>query len=311
MNIKQPIFMVGSERSGTTMLRLLLDHHPDIAFNLESMFLISQLSNDGSFPDMHAYRAWLASDRIFQHSHFFVDKNLDYKQLVNSFLTQKLGKKKHVGATVHYQFRKLNLLWPEAKYIYLVRDGRDVANSVKKIGFSGNDYESSKWWLQAEVEWEKAKENISDKQWIEVKYEQLTENPVQQLQRICEFIGVPFHDEMIHISTDSSYREPDPAYNYQWKKKMPQIEVQRIESLIGDRLVQRGYALSGLPRISVSAIGKKILSLDSKVNVYVYKVKKYGFLLTFGEIFARRFKLNGMQRRVAARVDQIIDRNLK
>lgn len=38
--IEPPFFLIGSERSGTTLLRLMLDHHPNIAFNLESGFLV-------------------------------------------------------------------------------------------------------------------------------------------------------------------------------------------------------------------------------------------------------------------------------
>lgn len=39
--IQQPIFLIGSERSGTTLLRLMLDRHPEIAFNAESEWLVT------------------------------------------------------------------------------------------------------------------------------------------------------------------------------------------------------------------------------------------------------------------------------
>jgi len=293
------------------MLRLLLNHHPDIAFNLESMFLISVMSDDGAFPDMQAYRTWLASDRVFQHSRFSIDESLDYQQLVDDFLIQKLGEKTVVGATIHHHYHRLNFLWPDAKYIYLLRDGRDVASSVKKIGFEGNHYESAKWWLRAEVEWEEAKKNLSKDNWIEIKYEQLTENPVQQLKRICAFVGVPYDDKVLDFSKDSSYKGPDSAYNFQWKRKTPQTEVQRIEALIGDRLVKRGYPLSGFPAIFISSVGKKVLRIDSRLKKYAFGVKRYGLLLCLGETIARRLKLRSVQERLSVKKDAIIDENLK
>ena len=50
--ILRPVFLVGSERSGTTLLRLMLDHHPDIAFNLESVYIVAKISEDGTFPEL-------------------------------------------------------------------------------------------------------------------------------------------------------------------------------------------------------------------------------------------------------------------
>ena len=64
--IRSPVFLIGAERSGTTLLRLMLDHHPDIAFNLESEFLVSRISDSGAFPDMAAYRRSLAAVLIRQ-----------------------------------------------------------------------------------------------------------------------------------------------------------------------------------------------------------------------------------------------------
>ena len=67
-------FLVGSERSGSTMFRLMLDHHPDIACNLESDFLVSQMTDQGEFPDVQEYASYLQQDRVFRHSRFVVDE---------------------------------------------------------------------------------------------------------------------------------------------------------------------------------------------------------------------------------------------
>jgi len=61
---------------------------------------------------------------------------------VNSFLVQKreLESKQFVGATVHRKFDKLLMIWPDAKFIHVVRDPRDVARSVVKMGRVGHVY---------------------------------------------------------------------------------------------------------------------------------------------------------------------------
>ena len=107
--IEQPVFLVGSERSGSTLLRLMLDHHPEIAFNLESEFLVEQISDEGVFPVMERYHDWLNQDRVFKHSNFDVDTHLDFVDLLNNFLRQKLVRdnKKFIGATVIHHFSSL------------------------------------------------------------------------------------------------------------------------------------------------------------------------------------------------------------
>ena len=107
----------------------MLDHHPEIAFNLESDFLVSRIADDGSFPDIGNYCEWLRNDRVFQHSHFEIKDNLEFVAMANDFLEQKRSRdrKALVGATIHKQFSKIGSIWTKAKYIYLLRDGRDVA----------------------------------------------------------------------------------------------------------------------------------------------------------------------------------------
>ena len=63
----QPIFLVGAERSGTTLLRLMLDCHPHIAFHSEFEFVVDYF-RDNSYPSLEDYYEHLATDRIFQSS---------------------------------------------------------------------------------------------------------------------------------------------------------------------------------------------------------------------------------------------------
>ncbi len=107
--IKRPYFIVGSERSGTTLLRLMLDYHPRLACLFEFDYSVDQVGADGSFPDLEDYRAWLPTRRSFYTSGASIDPSLNYRELVDSFLEQKRqrGGKEFIGGTVHRHFDRL------------------------------------------------------------------------------------------------------------------------------------------------------------------------------------------------------------
>lgn len=309
----QPIFLVGSERSGTTLLRLMLDHHPEIAFNLESEYMMSQVADDGAFPPMDAYRDWLARDRVFRHSRFAIDPDLDYVALLNDFLRQKRDRdgKRHVGATVHYHFSRLKWIWPDAKYIYLYRDGRDVARSVVQMGWAGNPYQAADWWLHAEREWESVRGHLPEGRWLEVRYEALIAEPRAELERICSFIGTKFDERLFDYTRDSSYEMPDPRLNYQWRKKMAPRDLRMVEAKIGTLLTRRGYELSGLPPLRVQPWDERLSHIQSRLATMMGRVRKFGLILFLRELVSRRLGLAAWNRSVMAEIDRVVDQGLR
>ena len=305
--VDAPIFLVGSERSGTTILRLMLDHHPRIAFNNESEYFVTQISEDGEYPGIERYHEWLTNHRIFQSSRFAIDMGLDFVALLNDFLIQKRSRdnKELVGATVHYQFRKLRRIWPRARYIYLYRDGRDVASSVVRMGWAGNVYVAADWWLKAEQEWDEVRPALGDDDWIEVRYEDLIASTRPQLERLCTFLGVEYSERMFDYVRRSTYQAPDVGLAYQWKTGMRKVDVQRLEEKLGERLLSRGYELSGHPRVPVPALARICLYLHSRVRAFVFRLGRYGIALTFQEILSRRLGLNQLHRNSVGKIDRI------
>jgi hypothetical protein len=291
----------------------MLDHHPEVAFNLESEFLCSQISDDGRFPEVPDYRDWLSNDRVFRHSNFQINENLDFRALLNDFLEQKRVRdhKSIVGATVHLDYQRLRYVWPNAKYIYIYRDPRDVANSVMQMGWAGNVYVASDHWLKAEAEWSLLKPHLTADKWIEVRYEELIANTVPELRRICEFMGVEYTEKMFDYTKNSTYAAPDIRLNYQWKRKMAPADIQRLESKLRDPIVKRGYALSDHPKIHLSYHTKKWLQLQSRISKIRFRIKRYGALLTMQEMLARRLALKNPHRKYMRKMDVITDALLK
>ncbi|HXS20504.1 MAG TPA: sulfotransferase [Steroidobacteraceae bacterium] len=311
--MESPVFLVGSERSGTTLLRLMLDHHPDIAFNLESEFLVSEVSDWGVFPKVADYRRKLREDRVFRHSGFEIADDLDFPALVNDFLFQKLerDRKRVVGATVHYGFSRLKYLWPRAKYIYLLRDGRDVAASVVEMGWAGNAFAGTKWWLDAEREWAEFKSSLPRDRWIEVRYEDLVADSEAQLQRVCDLIGVKYSPRMFDYAESSSYSLPDPAQVAKWRRKLPPRDLQYLEAQIGPQLAARGYELCCTRPQRIGPTHMQWLEWRSRVKLLQRRIAKFGFWLFALELASRRLGCRSINSRARHAIDTIIDQNLK
>ena len=175
----------------------MLDHHPEIAFEKEFDFVVTKVSDAGEFPSPHDYLEWIATVR---GANYAIDRSLDYRELVNDFLRQKQaasGGKPHVGATVHRNFDRLRFLWPDARYIHLVRDPRDVARSVVQKGWAGNIYQASEFWIQAENCWDSLVTQLTSDQAIEIHYEDLVMRTEAVLTEICRFVGVDYSEKML------------------------------------------------------------------------------------------------------------------
>ncbi len=197
--VRNPIFLVGSERSGTTLLRLILNSHPQIAFHFESDFIIPPMHSNGGFPvgaDLRNYQDWLRTDYTFSVSGFNIDESLTYHELIHSFLRQKVvhAGKPIIGMTVHKQFEFLPQLFPEARFIHIIRDGRDVSYSAMQMGWYGNEWAATEVWKEAIASYDILTNQVVPENILEVRFEKLTDESKSELARITEFIGVPFDD---------------------------------------------------------------------------------------------------------------------
>ena len=305
--VKQPIFLVGAERSGTTLLRLMLDHNSQLAWCNEFEYVVDLISNEGYYPQLEVYYEWLGSHRIFQDTNFEIDASLDYLQLVNSFLIQKQvgNAKQFVGATVHRHFDKLLPIWPGAKFIHIIRDGRDVSRSCINMGWAGNVWTGVERWIEAENLWEDLSKSLSRKQKIEITYESLISQPTQTLEAICDFIGVPFEAEMLNYHENTSYSPPDPKLIQQWKNKLSQREIQLVESRISSMLLERNYKLSGLPLIEVTSLKKRLLRKQDWFERVKFRVNRFGLSLFLADYFSRLLQINSWQKNIKLKKNAI------
>ena len=308
-----PIFLVGAERSGTTLLRLMLDSHPKLAWCNEFEYAVDLISASGEWPELNTYYQWLETHRIFQATNFKIDSTLNYPQLIESFLIQKRtrDRKQLVGATVHRNFDRLLKLWSNAKFIHIVRDGRDVARSCMGMGWAGNVWTGVERWIEAENLWADLSQSLSDDRKIDVTYESLISNPENVLKDICDFLEISFESQMLTYDKTTSYDLPDAKFIYQWKHKLSNREIQLIESRIGNMLLEKNYELSNLPTIEVTSAMVQKLKLQDWLKRVQFRIDRFGLPLFFADSLSRNLQLNSWRKNIRLKMNDIEELYLK
>lgn len=306
------MFLVGSERSGTTLLRLMLDHHPEIAFEKEFDFAVAKVSDTGELPSLHSYLDWIAT---VHGADYAINRSLGYRELVNDFLRQKQaasGDKQYVGATIHRNFDRLRFLWPDARYIHLVRDPRDVARSVVQKGWAGNIYQASDFWIQAENCWDSLVTHLTGDQAIEIHYEDLVTRTEVVLAEICRFVGVEYSEEMLEYPADApQYPPPDPTLVAQWKTRLPPRDVGMVELRTARLMESRGYARSVHPLPKISPLKHQLLLAVARLRRFRTRLDVFGPRVVAIDVLGRRLGIRRLakhaQRRINAVQQSLID----
>lgn len=280
-------FLVASVRSGSTLLRLMLDAHPEISNPGECDFLFDQVDDDGRLPDPAEYAKWLAANRIFLAKKLQVSPG-PYRELMDSFQQQLAAGAGVLVMNVHRHFERIPFVFPGARYIHLVRDPRDVARSCIALGWAGNVYHGADIWQQAELSWRRLRARLRSDQFIEVKYEDLINDVNGGLRAICRFLGVEYSEQMMSYATNSTYSLPDKALLGQWKKRYTPRELQLVEGKIGALLAEHGYEAGGHGAIRPGRWQSLQLSMQNRLSRARFQIRRYGWRLYLEDHLASR-----------------------
>ena len=301
-----PVFLVGSERSGTTLLRLMLDHHPQVTWCKEFEFVVDPVRG-GTLPSIDAYAAYLETSRIFNSTDLTLRKDLDFKGACQAFLDQRCEQygKPFVGATVHRHFETLLDIWPDARFIYLKRDGRDVARSCIGMGWDGNVWTASVRWANSVHAWNALRDRLDETRYIETSYENLISDTAGELSRLFDFIGPGMHDDVWGYHEGTTYGEPDTSLIAQWKRKLSPYELGLVESRIAPLLEMQGYELSGHPPINVTPLLEKKLKLQDRWYRMTYRWRRFGMLLAISESVTKRTGPKALHKKILTKIHAI------
>jgi hypothetical protein len=304
-------FLSGALRSGSTLLHLMLDHHPGLKNPGEFDFMFDLIGDDGRFPVLDDYYAFLEKNRIFKAKALKIDKSLDFVNLIQSFADQLKPRDGILVLNVHRNFHRIPYVFPDAKYLHLIRDPRDVARSSIEMGWCGNVFFGVDHWLASERSWDILADQLTETQSYSVYYEDLVVNPEHELSKLCAFINVSYSPKMLDYPLNSSYKKPDKSLVSQWRHRLSELEVQYVESKAGVLMLSRGYPLSGLPILQVSSLEKLRLLWQNKMFRFSHSVKRYGYALYIKELLSRWLGLKQLQKQFLLEKHQIDIKHLR
>jgi Sulfotransferase family len=311
------VLIVGCARSGTTLLQRILDAHPEIAVTPSVHWItrhfrernirkpedpvtpeaVFELLENPRFTRFKIQRAELA-ELVGSH------ERLTYARFLASIfeLYGKAEGKPLIGnktAPFVRSIPTLHNLWPEAKFVHLIRDGRDVCLSVlnweraTKLAGRLTTWRddpvttAALWWewnvrLGREDGWA-----LGSDLYREVRYESLIADPVEECVRLSGFLGLPYDDAMLRFHEGKTRTEPGlnakqawlPVTSglRNWRSEMPADHVERFEAAAGDLLEELGYG-----RIAPSTSTERFEHAAKVRDVFTRDVRSRGKRLPQG-----------------------------
>ena len=285
---RAPVFICGALRSGTTLLRLMLDAHPLLTNPGEMDFLVDFPEVDDLVLAGEQYRAILRRSRIFNKYDLKVDPSLSCTALARSFVAQCDRPGQRLTINIHRRFDRALDLFPDAAFIHLLRDPRDVASSSIGMGWAGNVYFGVDHWVASEKTMDTVINRAQPGQLLTVYNEALVRDPQEQLGRICRFLGVDYDPAMLRYPEYSTYDAPDPTLVEQWRTKLSPREIALVESKAAPLMRARGYEQAAPPRKAPGFIEEFVLAQHNRVGRLAQEVRRYGAVNVVLDILARR-----------------------
>lgn len=190
-----PIFVVGCQRSGTTMLRLMLDSHSRISCGPETRFL-SDMERivSADWIRLHLYgfdqQVWLSG-----LAKFFGD-------IQQGYATSR-GKQRWADKTPLYAMHMdfIARIFPRAQFIHVIRDARDVAVSHRKSFGYRSCIKSAVKWPRYIATARASGRRLGPERYFEVRYEQLVGNSEETLRGLLNFLGEEWEPQVLEFNT--------------------------------------------------------------------------------------------------------------
>jgi Sulfotransferase family len=267
-----PVIVLGVGRSGTTLLRVMLDRNSELAIPYESFFVVPLARRHGRRPRIDAFVDDLG--RFYQLYEWGIAPEDVRPRLRKGMTTgeaiaavfevyaEREGKPRWGDKTPLYMqsLPLLERLFPDALWVHLVRDGRDAALSFLALpeDFSGKTWAQPRTSAQFAARWRteilgarKLGRHVG-KRYLELRYENLVTEPERELRRVCEHASLPWEPEMLdHTGVSDVAKMPEhrniakpPTTGLRdWRTEMSREDALAFEGVAGDVLQSAEYEL--------------------------------------------------------------------
>ena len=272
-------FLVGCNRSGTTMLRAMLDSHPEVAVPPEAYFVVSALNRAAAYErgdhlDLDTLLADLRSNPSFRRNWQLSAESLATLReddgpadtaaalagLYSGYATER-HKPRYADKTPQHvlHIELLARSFPRSRFVHLIRDGRDVVPSLLENRHGPTRFPAAvEYWRSRVLAGRRAGERLGPSRYHEIRYEELVADPEAKLAQMCAFLDLRYSPEMLEYPTRAGEvvagtfdARPHlgvakaPTRDLRnWRTAMPDHQVQLFEALAGDALDTFGYERS-------------------------------------------------------------------
>lgn len=270
-----PFFVLGAARSGTTMLRLMLNRHSRLAIPFESQFLRQILAEMPTDRPLEPHEAARTADLVVGEKNFRTwhlapaqvrQELLRVAPAPLSVLVDALFRMEIAGSakprwgdkTPHYYdcWRPLMGLFPGSKLIHIVRDGRDVSRSLEKVGWHGpTESDRARYWQQRVEMAHAAARELGPERNLIIRYETLVLETRATLETVCDFLEESYEPAMVRFYEDARRhicdidgdvhgkldRAPCSEDVARWRREMPLAQQIQFEAVAGNGLRLMSY----------------------------------------------------------------------
>jgi hypothetical protein len=282
-NAHRPIFIICSPRSGSTLLRLIINSHsciaippPTFLFNFIYPFLYAygDMTKEENLKSLiedaldlqRTCKPWPIKITVEQMLASINVPNFTgvYTTLHEMYATH-YGKKRWGEKTPRniLFIKEILSCYPNAQFIHIIRDGRDVAvDWMENLDWPKNLYGTAKCWKDFVTAIKPWREKLRADQLLEIHYEDLVKDPIAVVQHICQFIVEDYEPEMLeYFKSDETLKWSKSASFHRfitkpittehvgiYKKKLKKEDRQILISVIGKELKALGYLIEDKPR---------------------------------------------------------------
>lgn len=244
---EKPIFVVGAPRSGTSMLQWALRQHPDLWGGEESDFLeplIAGLHKAYDFGCLREDFHWLSSEKVSRQEFL---QHIGYG--VNSLYMSRSGGRRWVETTPRYTLMMPDLseMFPDAIFLLMMRDGRQVVDSLRNFVNPYRHAQACKTWREHTVAGLRFAALSDEKRVRQVMFDNIVTDTDAEMRRIHEFLELEYEPASAEFIANkppinSSFPGEPSALKLapRWLAWGPK-ERRTFQSIAGSLLIELGF----------------------------------------------------------------------